>query len=257
MNQEQALQTCLEEHTPVICLVSVLGSTEEGAVDHIHEIVGLQSKFKEKELNLKLSKDLASELERLGIKLRVLNDPPDTNIICFIANKEGYNLKEMNKFNEDIYNELKFNPEEAIQSHDFIISCTTFPYDKYGNSMKEHLEQLKVPFNQFEDSEIMILRCTNMSPWPALRRGGKPDYITEFYHALKKIIVVNAYSSLSKLIKKQEDKREDWFQACVYLLNRVKEKRKKGFGLEEISNSIKSEFELELNEEELKELSSN
>jgi hypothetical protein len=35
---KKTLSNCLEEHEPIIALISILGSTEEGAVDYVHKI---------------------------------------------------------------------------------------------------------------------------------------------------------------------------------------------------------------------------
>jgi glutamate/tyrosine decarboxylase-like PLP-dependent enzyme len=148
------------------------------------------------EFNLKF-KDLCLELKKKEIELRVLTDPPDTNIFCFIVNyKKNSFLQEMNELNNDIYNELKFNPEEPIQTHEFIISRTDFEHKFYGkamkkkeNSMQKHLTKIGISENEFTKNEkITILRCTFMSPWPALSRGGEPDYVEAFALELKETI---------------------------------------------------------------------
>ena len=55
--------------------------------------------------------------------------------------------------------------------------------------MEKHLKAVGIPPNEFNKvGEITVLRCTIMSPWPALTRGGKPDYIFEFGSKLEKII---------------------------------------------------------------------
>ena len=55
------------------------------------------------ELYLKCEKDLSLELASSGIKLRVLTDPPDINLICFIVNKDGNSsLSRMNELNKAI-----------------------------------------------------------------------------------------------------------------------------------------------------------
>ena len=96
----------------------------------------------------------------------------------------------MNKLNDAIYNELKFNPNKPIQSQEFMTSSTKFEYDEYRRSMEEHLEQIGgISSDEFRRTgEITILRCTIMSPWLALKRGGKPDYIEEFAFLLEKVI---------------------------------------------------------------------
>lgn len=134
--------------------------------------------------------DLTPKLEGQGITLKVLNDRPDTNIICFIVNKKGNSeLKKMNKLNEVIYEELKFDEEEPIQTHDFIITCTEFKYDLYKTSMGDHLKAVGISSKEYKEvGNIVVLRCSIMSPWAALSRGGKPDYIEQFALKLEEII---------------------------------------------------------------------
>jgi glutamate/tyrosine decarboxylase-like PLP-dependent enzyme len=170
------------------------------------EIIG-KSLQSAQEFNLKF-KDLCLELQKKEIKLRVLTDPPDTNIFCFIVNYKGNQfLQEMNELNNDIYNELKFNPEEPIQTHEFIISRTDFEHKFYGKTMKKnessmqkHLDKIGIGENEFtKNKKITILRCTFMSPWPALSRGGEPDYVEAFALELKKTI--------EKVVEKKRDEK--------------------------------------------------
>jgi hypothetical protein len=46
----KAVEECVKHKIPIITIISVLGTTEEGAVDHVHEIIELQKEFKH-ELN--------------------------------------------------------------------------------------------------------------------------------------------------------------------------------------------------------------
>ncbi len=149
------------------------------------------------ELRRRLSQELAPELEREGIILRTLTQLPDTNILCFAVNRAGNtSLKEMNRINQAIYDELKFNSESVIQRHNFIISSTALTFDQYGlkgaqgvNCLDEHLAALGVPAKEFEaGSSVKTLRSTVTSPWLALSHGGNPDYIAAFAAVLKQVI---------------------------------------------------------------------
>jgi glutamate/tyrosine decarboxylase-like PLP-dependent enzyme len=149
------------------------------------------------ELCYRLGRELAPELAREGITLRILTQPPDGNIFCFVVNRAGNaSLKEMNRINQAIYDELKFNPESVIQRHNFIISSTALTFAQYGlkgsqgrGCLDEHLEALSIPAEQFgEVGSVKALRCTVMSPWLALSRGGNPDFSAAFAAALKQVI---------------------------------------------------------------------
>ncbi|MBO0727382.1 MAG: hypothetical protein J2P52_17415 [Blastocatellia bacterium] len=150
-----------------------------------------------RELCRRLSHELAPELSREGIILRILNQPPDTNVFCFVVNREGNaSLKEMNRINQAIYDELKFNPESVIQRHNFIISSTALTFAQYGlegshgkGCLNEHLAALGVPAEEFgEVGSVKALRSAVMSPWLALARGGNTDYIAAFAAVLKQVI---------------------------------------------------------------------
>jgi hypothetical protein len=145
----------------------------------------------------RLSQGLAPELAREGIILRILIQPPDTNIFCFVVNRAGNkSLTEMNRINRAIYDELKFNPESVIQRHNFIISSTALTFAQYGlkgaqeiSCMDEHLAALGIPAEEFEKvGSVKTLRSAVTSPWLALSRGGNPDYSAAFAAVLKQAI---------------------------------------------------------------------
>jgi len=146
------------------------------------------------EMCYRIGRELKPALARGGILLHMLTDPPDGNIFCFIVNKAGNDdLAEMNRINQEIYDLLKFRPDSVIQHHNFIISSTSLIWRQYGlvcadgtNSMHDHLRSVGIDPSQFEEvGKIKVLRCTIMSPWLALSRGGNPDYSTAFAEVLK------------------------------------------------------------------------
>ncbi|HWQ33358.1 MAG TPA: pyridoxal-dependent decarboxylase [Blastocatellia bacterium] len=149
------------------------------------------------ELCYRIGRELAPELARSGILLRMLTDPPDGNIFCFVVNRKGNAaLEAMNQLNQAIYDQLKFTPESVIQQHNFIISSTELTFNQYGlpgsqgkNSMEDHLAALGIAPEQFaEVGRIKVLRCTVMNPWLAVSRGGNPDYGLAFAAVLKQTI---------------------------------------------------------------------
>lgn len=149
------------------------------------------------ELCYHLNHELATDLVRDGIILRILTEPPDGNIFCFVVNKAGNScLKEMNRINQSIYDELKFNPESVIQRHNFIISSTALTFNQYGlkgsqakSCLDEHLTALGIPAEQFgEVGSVKVLRCAVLTPWLALSHGGNTDYGAAFAAVLKQVI---------------------------------------------------------------------
>lgn len=149
------------------------------------------------ELCYRLGRELAPALAQRGILLRMLTDPPDGNIFCFVVNRSGNNsLAEMNRINLAIYDELKFQPNSVIQDHNFIISSTKLTHSQYGlpgangqHSLVEHLTALGIPPEQFSaGTGVKVLRCTVMNPWLALSRDGKADFPSAFAAELQQVI---------------------------------------------------------------------
>ncbi|KAJ7056389.1 PLP-dependent transferase [Mycena amicta] len=56
---EKKLQACLDAQQPVYCVVAVIGSTEEGAVDPLHDIVRLRDEFATKGMSFVIHADAA------------------------------------------------------------------------------------------------------------------------------------------------------------------------------------------------------
>lgn len=55
----ERLQRCAREHTPVMAVVSVLGTTEEGAIDQLHKVVELRAELRRQGLTFHLHCDAA------------------------------------------------------------------------------------------------------------------------------------------------------------------------------------------------------
>ena len=150
------------------------------------------------ELYLKCLQSTIKQLREQGVIMHFVTSPPNLNLLCFLINWEGNSsLKLMNQLNQAVYNELCFNPEDVVQQHGYIISRTQFTFDKYGkacadgnHSMVEHLEALGVPPEQFaQEKSIMVLRSTIISPWLALARGSRSDYVEGFVEVFKETVM--------------------------------------------------------------------
>jgi len=149
------------------------------------------------ELYLKLSRDLPSRLEDTGVHLRILTDPPDLNLVCFVVNLEGnQSLERMNRLNRAVYDRLRFHDDQVIQGDDFMMSSTVFEWENYGkpsvagrSCVDGHLEDVGIPPDEFRKvGRMRILRCTIMSPWFDISRGGRPDYVQAFCGSLERAI---------------------------------------------------------------------
>jgi glutamate/tyrosine decarboxylase-like PLP-dependent enzyme len=127
---------------------------------------------------------LVPRLQRIGIRLRILTDPPDLNLFCFLFNKSGNrSVRAMNRWNREVYRRLCFKPHEVIHRHKFIISHTEFGLGKeeYYGALTGHLEALGVVYEEDlrDAEEIVVLRCTITNPWLSQARG-RQDYFDEF-----------------------------------------------------------------------------
>ncbi|KAE8143547.1 pyridoxal phosphate-dependent transferase [Aspergillus pseudotamarii] len=56
---ERELNRCLEERQPVYAVVAIMGSTEEGAVDRLHEILAMRRRFQDRGLSFLVHADAA------------------------------------------------------------------------------------------------------------------------------------------------------------------------------------------------------
>ena len=149
------------------------------------------------ELCYRLGQELGPELAREGIILRILTQPPDTNIFCFVVNRAGNtSLTEMNRINQAIYDELKFDPESVIQRHNFIISSTALTFNQYGPKESQRISfwmntWLRSAFRRKssrKSGRMKTLRSAVTSPWLALSCGSNPDYSAAFADVLKQAI---------------------------------------------------------------------
>jgi hypothetical protein len=174
----------------------------------------------EDRLQQELEGELGSRHLKGQVKLRVLNDPPDMNMLCFLLNwdlqEKGYkpSLLHMNCFVEEVYSHLKFIKDKPLGDHSFIISYTRFKYDGYGtpeagfldhykSSMHDHLELIGIDPENFKpnplnydpkdmrscDDEIFVLRCTIMNPWLGIKSNKEEYYYMDrFRRDLKEAI---------------------------------------------------------------------
>jgi len=73
------LQRALDTRTPVICVVAVVGSTEESAVDPLHEVVALRDEFREKGMEFTIHADAAWG-GYFASSLRSADQPPEPHL---------------------------------------------------------------------------------------------------------------------------------------------------------------------------------
>jgi glutamate/tyrosine decarboxylase-like PLP-dependent enzyme len=65
---QQILDECVENQTPILAVIGVLGSTEFGTVDPIGDIIDLRDEFAERGLHFPVHVDAAwGGIPRLGV----------------------------------------------------------------------------------------------------------------------------------------------------------------------------------------------
>lgn len=175
--------------------------------------------------------DIDPDLQKIGVKLKILTDPPNTNLFCFIINKiDNTSLQQMNYWNMKIYDRLCYQKDVVLQTHEFMLSSTNLDYSTYGLPItdgsipvEEHIRDLNIKKGEFEKiKKIFILRSTIMNPWISLARGTRTDYIYEFSNVLKATIIKTIYPEVSNVIEGYSKTDKNWFNVCVEYLESQK-----------------------------------
>ncbi len=130
-----------------------------------------------------------------GYKIQPLAEP-DTNIVCFVVNREGNrSLKTMNELNWKIYRRFSFHekPRHPVSAHDFFLSMTEFNYELYDSEViRDLLAAVGIPADSFGETSrenpdrcdrLVVLRMTAMNPF--LRES---DYVRQFALGLKEFL---------------------------------------------------------------------
>jgi glutamate/tyrosine decarboxylase-like PLP-dependent enzyme len=101
------------------------------------------------------------------VETQILNRP-DIDILLYCFNIKGNtSLKQMNKFNEILIEELSFSTEKVAAAHDFIVSSTDLGYEIYGNALNKSLDELKINLDEWQQngSIIKVLRSSIVTPF--------------------------------------------------------------------------------------------
>ncbi|CAM2065824.1 Pyridoxal-dependent decarboxylase [Sulfidibacter corallicola] len=116
--------------------------------------------------------------------------PPDTNLICFAINpKNNTYLALMNHFSRKVFNNMKINPNQPLQAHDFFGSCTSlFKAGLETEEANRILSELGINPETFcehvsdrtrEADHIYVIRHTLMNPWLMYEDNGM-NYIDRY-----------------------------------------------------------------------------
>ncbi|MCP3942815.1 MAG: hypothetical protein GY710_15200 [Desulfobacteraceae bacterium] len=122
------LEKLLKEKTPVLALVSVIGTTEEGAIDEVHEVVKIRREFDQRGLSFYYHLDAAFA----GYARAMFLDETNRFMKFEEANK-FYNAqsavnKGKNWLNRDVYDSFKAMPE----ADSITVDCHKMGYLPYS-----------------------------------------------------------------------------------------------------------------------------
>jgi glutamate/tyrosine decarboxylase-like PLP-dependent enzyme len=120
-------------------------------------------------------------------------EPPDTNIVCFLAREKGEpSLARMNEMNRWIYErfaiESEYGQGEYSYSQPFFLSHTVIKYPGYSpRSVAGPLQRFSIDASEYFERGLFVLRATIMSPYIVLAeetgRRGRP-YLAQFMERL-------------------------------------------------------------------------
>ena len=120
-------------------------------------------------------------------------EPPDTNIVCFLAREKGApSLARMNEVNRWIYErftiESEYGQGEYSYSQPFFLSHTVIKYPGYSpRSVAGPLQRFSIDASDYFERGLFVLRATIMSPYIVLAeetgRRGRP-YLAQFMDRL-------------------------------------------------------------------------
>ena len=123
----------------------------------------------------------------------LMQEPPDTNIVCFLVKEKGSaSLARMNALNQWIYEhftiESEHGPGEYSYSQPFFLSHTIIQHPAYSQqSAAAPLERLGIDSSEYRQHGLFVLRATLMNPYIVLseetgRRGRA--YLAQFMEKL-------------------------------------------------------------------------
>jgi glutamate/tyrosine decarboxylase-like PLP-dependent enzyme len=128
--------------------------------------------------------------------LSVTPQPPDTNVVCFLAKRKGdSSLARMNLVGAALYERFTIAGDGGA-SHDysylqpFFLSHTRFRAPHYSpHSVGDLLARAQVDARDYASEGIFVLRATVMSPYIVLAQesGGRQVYLAEFVDELARV----------------------------------------------------------------------
>lgn len=136
--------------------------------------------------------ELAEELE--GEVVFEIPFEPDCNVVCLAMNPvENDSAAAMNEFVRSIYDQMRIDADEPIQTHAYFASSTAVDVDELS---EPHLAELagelrlepgtlsSSPTDEREASDLLMLRNTLMNPWLRFEEEGR-NYIDGYLESLE------------------------------------------------------------------------
>lgn len=137
---------------------------------------------------------------------------PDTNLICYVINpRHNRNLALMNHFSRKIFERMKIDATQPLQSHHFFGSFTSLNKQQLDAEQAARiLDELGIDQNSFRENvdeptkqadHIFVIRHTLMNPWLMHEENGL-NYIDRYILFLERCVV----ESMARAIEASKEK---------------------------------------------------
>ena len=115
---------------------------------------------------------------------------PDSNVVCYFFRHYEFSLKENNKLNKLVYENISLksgtNKHLTPYNHDFFVSRTHLSPDQYSwESVKEVISDAGFSRDEYLAEGLFVLRSVVVNPWLSMSREKGIDYLGQFVEFLK------------------------------------------------------------------------
>ena len=114
---------------------------------------------------------------------------PDTNLVCLALNPVGNrSLSAANTFARQVFDRMRVDPSQPVQSREFFGSFTVLRADALGSgAAAELMDALDLEPEGFEEQGLFVLRHTLMNPWLVDETNGI-DYMARYCDFLTRVV---------------------------------------------------------------------
>jgi glutamate/tyrosine decarboxylase-like PLP-dependent enzyme len=124
------------------------------------------------------------------------DQPPDTNIVCFVVKEKGSrSLARLNRLTRLVYDrfsiEVEAEEREYSYAQPFFLSRTTFEAPRYPlSTVQGFLERAEVTLEDYKEHGVFLIRSTVMTPYIvyAAETGRKQEYLADFMEILTQTV---------------------------------------------------------------------